>query len=91
MRNDPDQLTNIADKPEYAEQIKQARELLAAWSEQTGDTIPTNPTPNRHDPPTVVDGKVVSWKKGIGGNPHAEFPGAARDASSINHPGPLRP
>lgn len=88
---DPDQLTNLADQAEHAAQIKQAREMLATWTEQTGDTLPANPTPSRHGPPRIEDGKVMGWKGGPGGNPHAEFPGAAREAATINHPGPLRP
>lgn len=91
LKNDPDQLVNLASKPEHAAQIEIARKALAKWTEETGDTVPTNPTPNRRGPPTVVDGKVVPGKVEAGGNPHAEFPGAARNASKINHPGPLNP
>jgi arylsulfatase len=91
VREDPHQLTNLASKPEHAAQIDTARKALARWTEETGDTIPTNPTPNRHGPPRVVHGKVVRGKTEAGGNPHAEFPGAARNATKIHHPGPLRP
>lgn len=91
VKDDPDQLINLATKPEHAAQIEIARKALAKWTEETGDTVPTNPTPNRRGPPTIVDGKVVPGKTEAGGNPHAEFPGAARNASKINHPGPLRP
>lgn len=90
VKDDPDQLVNLASKPEYAAQMETARKTLAKWTEETGDTVPTNPTPNRRTPPTVVDGKIVRGKEEAGGNPHAEFPGAARNASKINHPGPLR-
>jgi N-sulfoglucosamine sulfohydrolase len=88
---DRDQLVNLADKPEYAEQMTLARKALAKWTDETGDTIPKNPTPNRHGPPRIVDGKAVPGNKEAGGNPHAEFPGAARNATKINRPGPLRP
>jgi arylsulfatase len=91
LSKDPDQLTNLAGRAEHAGALEKGRELLAAWTEQTGDTLPANPTPSRHGPPRIVDGKVLRWKKGPGGNPHAEFPGAAREAITINHPGPLRP
>lgn len=91
VKDDPDQLINLATKPEHAAQIETARKALAKWTEETGDTVPTNPTPNRRAPPTIVDGKIVPGKAEAGGNPHAEFPGAARNASKINHPGPLRP
>jgi N-sulfoglucosamine sulfohydrolase len=89
VKNDPDQLTNLASKPEHAAQLEIARKTLAKWTEETGDTVPTNPTPNRRSPPTIVDGKIVPGKAEAGGNPHAEFPGAARNASKINQPGPL--
>ncbi len=91
VKNDPDQLVNLASKPEHAAQIEIARKALAKWTEETGDTVPANPTPNRRFPPTVVDGKIVPGKVDAGGNPHAEFPGAARNAAKINHPGPLNP
>ena len=91
LSRDPEQLTNLADRPEHRGAIKQARELLSEWTEQTGDTLPTNPTPSRHGPPRIADGEVLPWERGPGGNPHAEFPGAARKATTINHPGPLRP
>ncbi|MCH7225443.1 sulfatase [Haloferula sp. A504] len=91
LRKDPEQLTNIAGEASSAEALQQARKLLAEWTEETGDTLPENPTPSRHGPPRIVDGKVLGWEKGPGGNPHAEFPGAARKATTINHPGPLRP
>lgn len=91
LSRDPDQLTNLAEQAAMADALKQGREMLAEWTRQTGDTVPDNPTPNRHGPPRIVDGKVLRWEKGIGGNPHAEFPGAARKATSINHPGPLKP
>lgn len=89
--DDPHQLTNLASKPEYAAQLETARKALARWTEETGDTIPANPTPNRRGPPRVVAGKVVPGKQEARGNPHAEFPGAARNATKIHHPGPLRP
>jgi N-sulfoglucosamine sulfohydrolase len=41
--------------------------------------------------PAYVDGKIIPMGKKHGKqNPHAEFPGAARNATTIHHPGPLR-
>ncbi len=37
LRNDPHQLTNIADKPEYAEALKQSRSRADDWMKQTHD------------------------------------------------------
>jgi arylsulfatase len=89
VSEDPHQLTNLAGKPAHAAQIETARKALARWTEETGDTISKNPTPNRRGPPRIVDGKVVPGKTEAGGNPHAEFPGAARNATKINAPGPM--
>ena len=90
VSKDPHQLTNLADNPEYAEVLKKARGALEKWTEQTGDTIPENPTPNRHDPPRIEDGKIIPGGKAKVRNPHAEMPGAAKNAEEINHPGPIR-
>ena len=90
LSKDPEQLNNLADQADYAEAMTQGREFLAAWTKQTGDTLPENPTPSRHGPPRIQDQKVLAWKRGPGGNPHAEFPGAARNATTLNHPGPIK-
>ncbi len=89
VREDPHQLTNLANDEGHSDQLATARKTLERWTEETGDTIPENPTPNRKGPPRVVDGKIIHGKKEAGGNPHAEFPGAARNATKINAPGPL--
>ena len=64
--------------------------LLAKWTEQTGDSIPDNPTPNRHDPPRIENGKILPPGKAKTRNPHAEMPGASENAKVINHPGPIK-
>jgi N-sulfoglucosamine sulfohydrolase len=63
--------------------------MVAAWTKQTGDTIPEHPTPNRHEPPRIEDGKIVSGGKTKQRNPHSEMPGAASKATEVNHPGPI--
>jgi len=91
VSRDPHQLRNVADHPAYAGILNQARTLLADWTEQTGDTIPENPTPDRRNPPQIVDGNIIPMGKKQGRqNPHAEFPGTARNATSIPHPGPVK-
>lgn len=90
LSKDPQQLSNLAGQATYAEALKQGSRLLEEWTAQTGDTIPKNPTPSRHGPPRIESKEVLPWEAGRGGNPHAEFPGAARNAIEINHPGPLR-
>jgi len=90
VNDDPHQLTNLADDKKHAKALNQARTLLAVWTKQTGDSIPANPTPNRHDPPKIKDGKILPPGKAKTRNPHAEMPGASKNATKINHPGPLR-
>jgi N-sulfoglucosamine sulfohydrolase len=91
VSKDPNQFENLASNPEYAETLQQARQLIANWTEQTGDTIPENPSPNRHAPPRIEGERIIpagSCEKGKR-NPHSEIPGAARNATEINHPGPV--
>jgi N-sulfoglucosamine sulfohydrolase len=91
LSKDPDQFTNLAGHPDHAKTLNLARDLLAKWTEQTGDTIPENPTPNRVDPPSIIDGKIVRGEnKASAAHSHAEMPGAAKSAMDINHSGPIR-
>ncbi|MCG8585109.1 MAG: sulfatase, partial [Pirellulales bacterium] len=60
VSSDPHQLTNLADSARYAAEVTLARKLLADWTEQTGDTIPKNPTPHRHAPPRIENGKIIA-------------------------------
>lgn len=80
VSDDPFQLTNLVGKAEYSDTLKQMRKLNQDWVEQTGDTIPTNPTPDRQ----TVDGVRVKNHK------HLEFPGAAANATGITESGPIR-
>ena len=59
VNHDPHQLTNLTDDKKHGKALKQARILLASWTKQTGDSIPANPTPNRHAPPRIENGKVL--------------------------------
>ena len=90
VNEDPHQLSNLADDPKHAKTLKQARALLTEWVKQTGDSIPANPTPNRHDPPRIEDGKILPPGKAKTRNPHAEMPGVSKNATKINHPGPIK-
>ena len=80
VSDDPFQLTNLAGKDEFSGELEDMRDLLKEWSHQTGDTIPEDPTPDRQ----TLDGKRDKNHK------HMEFPGAAANATEINHPGPVR-
>lgn len=89
VSKDPNQLSNMAGNPEYTTALKQARALIQTWTEQTADSIPENPTPNRHAPPRVENGKIIQGGKSKVRNPHAEMPGASKNAMLVNHPGPI--
>ncbi|EMI23069.1 arylsulfatase [Rhodopirellula maiorica SM1] len=80
---DHDQLNNLATNPETQQVLEKARGLLTQWTEQTGDTIPANPTPDRDAPPGSPAKDRKAFKYG-------ELPGAASGATDINHPGPIR-
>ncbi len=80
VKNDPHQFTNLADAPNHAEVLKQARALLAQWKKDTGDSVPANPTPDRGG---LHEAGGRDMKRG-------EFPGAANNAASIHHPGPVK-
>ena len=90
VSKDPHQFRNLVGEAIHVEALEQARSLLSEWTEKTGDSIPDNPTPNRHDPPRILDGKIIPAGKTKGKNPHAEMPGTSRNASGINHPGPIK-
>ncbi|MFG0287129.1 MAG: sulfatase, partial [Rhodopirellula sp. JB044] len=47
VSKDADQLQNLADNPEQQSVLERARKALREWTEQTGDTVPSNPTPDR--------------------------------------------
>jgi len=49
VRNDPNQLLNLATLPEYRKELKKMRRLLKSWRSRTGDTTPDNLTPDWYD------------------------------------------
>lgn len=81
VSKDPYQFHNLAEKPEYSSELARLRSVLDQWTEQTGDTIPSNPTPDRNQRPgEPKPGKFE----------HKEMPGDAKQAQTINSPGPVR-
>jgi N-sulfoglucosamine sulfohydrolase len=78
VSEDAHQLHDLSQEAAFAETLNKARKLLAEWTEQTGDSIPQNPTLTRE-----------SNIRGAKRNNHAEFPGVSRNAAAINHPGPF--
>jgi len=82
LPDDPFNMVNLADDAAHSDTLEEMRTLLALWTEETGDTVPTNPTPDR--------------QAGLGSNDrnpdfrYREQPGDAREAQGINNPGPIR-
>lgn len=87
---DPDQLHNLAKDPHYADVLAKMRKTLSDWTEQTGDTVPSNPTPHRDTPPRIEDGKLIPFGGRDKNFKHREMPGESAGAEKINHPGPVR-
>lgn len=79
LSNDPDQTNNLAGDEGFAEKLAELKQHLEMWSSQTGDTVPSNPTPDRED---VHGKKVAGFHRG-------EMPGAAKNATNINAKGPV--
>ena len=82
VKADPDQLHNLAADSHHAATLTALRQRLDEWTAETGDTVPTKPTAGV---PVVGRGQGMEpdFKRG-------EIPGAAKDASAINAPGPIR-
>lgn len=81
VTEDPFQFNNLATKPEYADELARLRGVLNQWTEETGDTIPENPTLDRNQRPGAP--KPPEFE-------HREMPGDAKQAHAINAPGPVR-
>ncbi len=79
ISDDPFQLHSQAGEKEYATKLKEMRTAMRRWTEQTGDTVPENPTLDRQD----ADGIKIP------GHKHLEMPGAAKNAMRINKQGPV--
>ncbi len=49
VRNDPEQLLNLASVPKYQKELEEMRGLLLKWQSETGDSTPEKLTPDRFD------------------------------------------
>ena len=78
---DPNQFTNLAALLKHRKILEQLRTVLDQWIEQTGDTVQTNPSNDRELIPSLKNNP--DFKVGT-------FPGAERNATEINRPGPIR-
>lgn len=90
VSEDPDQVNNLADDKEYSHVLVKMRGILQKWTEQTGDTVPSDPTPDRDERPRIENGRFIDSGKRDKNFQHREMPGDAAGATKINHPGPVR-
>jgi arylsulfatase A-like enzyme len=73
LQNDPDELTNLADRPDQAERAKSLTAEMQRWQRELGDTAPLtverpqNPAWNPADRPATPPGKGKGKKQGQGG------------------------
>lgn len=78
--SDPHQFHNVATEPSNKDILSFLRRVMDQWVNQTGDSVPENPTPDRDD---IYGNRLPGeWKKG-------EKPGANRGAERVNLSGPI--
>ncbi|MEM8954608.1 MAG: sulfatase [Verrucomicrobiota bacterium] len=84
VKEDPHQFVNLASDERHRETLERMRGLLALWQEETRDSVPSDPTPDREGLHGDERGKGSrkEWK-------HREFAGAERGATKVNAPGPV--
>jgi len=49
VKNDPEQLLNLASVPKYQKKLEEMRGLLLKWQAETGDSTPDKLTPDKFD------------------------------------------
>ncbi len=79
VKNDPYQFYNLADNVKYKSEFELMRKLLGQWVEETGDSVPKNPTKDIQQ--LHGDGRV-KVKRG-------DFPGSVNNAVKVTNPGPV--
>ncbi len=80
-QKDPLQMKNEAGNKAYSAQVSELRRILKQWQDQTGDTEPSNLTPDWYDRET---GEPTANKDKRG-----EMPGSAKKADHIHFKGPF--
>lgn len=80
VASDPHQFHNLAGGATYSEILELLRGVLNQWINDTGDSIPEEPTRDRDD---IYGNRLPGkWEKG-------EKAGANMNAESVNSPGPI--
>ena len=78
--DDPHQLRNLANDPQYSETRKELVKILDLWMKQTGDSVPDEISHDSFHREKGTSLKLKSYRR--------TTPGEDRKASLINHPGP---
>lgn len=78
---DPLQLVNVAADPRMQGKLTELREIMRLWMDQTGDSNPDRLTPDWY---SRESGKPLDVVRTRG-----EMPGASRQATTIDTPGPF--
>ena len=81
LNKDPEQFQNIADDPNYADALKEMRQIMERWRDETADTTPENLTYDWNARFTA-EKLDIERKRG-------EMPGAAKSADKVNTKGPF--
>jgi arylsulfatase A-like enzyme len=81
VTKDPEQQNNLIKNPKYKMDVLRLRKILLTWQKETGDTQPTNLTPDWYD---RKNGKELPEKGKRG-----EMPGASSHADKLNGKGPF--
>jgi len=67
VKNDPQQLLNLASVPDYQEKLKEMRKMVKSWQSKTGDTTPENLTPDWFDRETGEPLKITKKRGSMPG------------------------
>jgi arylsulfatase A-like enzyme len=49
VKNDPEQLINLASVPKYRQKLEEMRSMILKWQSETGDSMPEKLTPDNFD------------------------------------------
>ncbi len=78
LRKDPHNLVNVLNDHGNTAVLSVMRLLLTKWTNETGDSIPDDPTPDK----ATLNGELLEWER-------REIPGETTNADRINRSGPV--
>lgn len=81
LANDPEQFHNVVDDPAYTDALRDMRDVMQRWRDETADTSPQHLTPDWY---ARFTGTPLNIERTRG-----EMPGAAKNATHVNVKGPF--